>query len=60
MYVGELRKQLEQFDDSVWVDVMFADDSNVYTIVQVEQLKLSDGQLRVIIDISGDTPLKAV
>lgn len=60
MYVGELRDKLGEYGSDVWVDVMFAEDSNVYTIVDVSQFTLSDGNLRVVIDIAGDMPLKAV
>lgn len=60
MYVGELQTKLAEYGKDVWVDVMFANDSNVYTIVDISQFTLSDGNLRVVIDIAGDMPLKAV
>jgi hypothetical protein len=60
MYVGELREQLGTYGNDVWVDVMFPDDMNVYTIAGLTQFELHDGNLRVVIDITGDAPLKAV
>jgi hypothetical protein len=39
---------------------MFPEDAGVYTIVGVDAFELTDGQMRVVIDITGDAPLKAV
>jgi hypothetical protein len=60
MYVGELRTALGNYADDTWVDVMFPEDAGVYTIVGVDAFELTDGQMRVVIDITGDAPLKAV
>lgn len=60
MYVGELRDKLGEFGSDVWVDVMFPEAVDVYTITGITQFELSDGNLRVVIDITADAPLKAV
>ena len=60
MYVHELIEQLEQMPPDLWVDVMFPDDMSVYTISEVSQLELSQGEGRVVIDIVDDVPMKVV
>ena len=61
MTVADLKQRLSNYPDDVWVDVMFTDDgSNIYTIEGLELYTLAQGNQRVVIDISVDTPLRAV
>lgn len=60
MQVKELVEILETMPQDAWIDVMFPNDMGVYNIVNVERFTLNQGGERVIFDISGDVPLKAV
>lgn len=60
MYVADLIKELEQMPADLWVDVMFPEGTDVYTIAAIQRFELSQGNERVVIDIVADMPLRAV
>ncbi len=60
MYVSDLKAQLDTLPDDVWIDVMFSNDASLFNISDVELYNLSQGNQRVVIEITENAPLRAV
>lgn len=60
MVVEDLINQLKEYPQDAWLDAMFPDSADAFTVTGTDQFKLSDGRTVVIIDIVDAVPLKAV
>lgn len=57
MTVTELIRELETFPGDAWCDAMFPGDGNAYAVVGTDELKLQDGRVICVVEITDDVPL---